>query len=357
MSEAAARRGDRQDTTAPLVLPFGGTRPDFRGPLAGSRPGAAVLGRVTLGAGAALGRGAVIRADGHFVRIGDHFHLGDHGTVHIAHDVHPTIIGDGVAAGAGAVIHACTVGEDCVIGDGAIVLDGSVVEDGIVLAPGSVVYPRSELAGGQFYAGSPARPVRRLAEGEIAEWQERIRSDTGSPAPVAAPLASGTPGGIAGSAYVASTARLGGRVSLGPNASVWFGCMLDGGAGGIAVGADTNIQDNSRIRAGRGAATVIGDGTTIGHNAALADCRIGAGALIGIGAEVAAGVIVEDGVLLAAGATTMPGQVLSAGWLWAGRPARPIAPLDPAKRAMIAEIVAVYCGYAGAYAAVDRRGV
>lgn len=333
---------------APLVLPFGGTRPDFRGPLAGSRAGAAVLGRVTLGGGAALGSGSVIRADGHFVRIGSRFRLGDHGTVHIAHDVYPTIIGDGVAAGAEAVIHACTVGDDCVIGDGAVVLDGSVLGNATVLEPGSVVYPRSELAGGHLYAGSPARPVRRLAAGEIAEWQEGMRRG-GGPAPASAPLAA-VSGDIAGSAYIAGTARLGGRVDLAENASVWFGCELDGGSGGgIFVGAGTNVQDNSRIRG----PAVIGAGTTIGHNVSLAACRIGARSLIGIGARVATGVVVEDDVLLAAGATAEEGQVLTAGWLWAGRPARPVAALDTTRREMIAEIVEVYCGYAKAYAAAE----
>jgi carbonic anhydrase/acetyltransferase-like protein (isoleucine patch superfamily) len=51
-------------------------------------------------------------------------------------------------------------------------------------------------------------------------------------------------------------------------------------------------------------------------------------------------------VLLAAGSTTVEGQRLESGWLWAGRPARPLSRLDDAKRAMMAVIIEQYCGYA-----------
>src|SRR4030095_7319103 len=107
--------------------------------------------RAPTGRNAGLGVSSVIRAADHFVRIGDDFFLGDRATVHIAHDVYPTIIGDRVTVGTNAVVHACTVGSDIALGENAVILDGSVVSDNIVIEPGSIVFPRSELAGGKLY--------------------------------------------------------------------------------------------------------------------------------------------------------------------------------------------------------------
>ncbi len=63
-------------SSAPLILPFANIQPDIAGPLLHAGPGSAVLGRVTLGRNAWLGALSVIRADGHFVTVGDDFHLG-----------------------------------------------------------------------------------------------------------------------------------------------------------------------------------------------------------------------------------------------------------------------------------------
>jgi carbonic anhydrase/acetyltransferase-like protein (isoleucine patch superfamily) len=51
--------------------------------------GSAVLGRVTVGRNAWLGALSVMRADGHFVRVGDDFHLGPRSTLHINHEISP----------------------------------------------------------------------------------------------------------------------------------------------------------------------------------------------------------------------------------------------------------------------------
>ena len=57
----------------------------------------------------------MIRADGHYVRAGDDLTLGHGATIHIAHDVYPTIVGNGVTVGSNAVIHACEVQDGCVV--------------------------------------------------------------------------------------------------------------------------------------------------------------------------------------------------------------------------------------------------
>ena len=327
-----------------LTLPYRATSPDFAGPprVLGHR--AAVLGRATIGADARFATAAVIRADGHFVRIGSAFHLGEHATVHIAHDLYPTIIGDRVTVGANAVVHACTLGSDIVVGDNSVILDGSVVGDGILFEPGSIVFPRSNIAGGHLYAGSPAKPVRPLEPGEIEQRAADIRSRPASEESSRPGAAAGH--GFDGSVFIAATAALRGRVMAAANSSVWFGCDLDANGGEIVIGLNANIQDNTIIRCRPGRSFEIGADSTIGHNVTLADCRIGRGTLIGMGSVVAPETVIEEDVFLAAGAETTEGQVLESGWLWGKRPAQKMVQLDAARREVIASTIQHYCGYA-----------
>jgi carbonic anhydrase/acetyltransferase-like protein (isoleucine patch superfamily) len=334
----------------PFVLPYASTFPQVGAPPLHIGGGAAVLGRATLGKNARLGARSVIRADGHFVKVGDDFSLGQQGTVHIAHDLYPAIIGDRVTVGRNAVVHACTLGSDIVVGDDAVILDGSVVPDHVIIEARSIVFPRSTLLGGKLYAGMPAKPVRDLRPGEVEEraaaLRERVETDL-RPTALAAME-------IAENIFVAATARLRGRIVAGKNSSIWFGCSLDAGAGDIRIGENTNIQDNTEIDCGPAGNFDIGPDSTIGHNVTLGPCTIGARSLIGIGSLVAPGTVVEDDVFLAAGAETTEGQVLESGWLWGNRPARKIAPLDEAKRTLIRLTVEHYCRYAQAFAEAQR---
>jgi carbonic anhydrase/acetyltransferase-like protein (isoleucine patch superfamily) len=333
----------------PFVLAYAGTLPRFASPATAGRR-AAVLGRATLGRNARFGASSVIRADGHFVQVGDDFSLGARSTVHIAHDVYPAIIGDRVAVGENAVIHACTVGNDVVIGDGAVILDGSVVGDGVIIEPHAIVFPRSELASGKLYAGMPARPQRDLLPGEVRRRAAEIgsRSIDEKQKPTLAE------GDLSACLFVAATARLSGRIVAAANSSIWFGCDLNANGGEIVIAQSTNIQDNTAIRCRSGHRFMIGEGSTIGHNVTLGDCTIGARSLIGIGSVVAPGTLIGDDVFLAAGAETTEGQLLESGFLWGRRPAVKMTPLDAAKRELIAKTVEHYCGYARAFAMAQR---
>jgi carbonic anhydrase/acetyltransferase-like protein (isoleucine patch superfamily) len=336
----------------PYVLPYHGALPQFATPPEHCGPDAAVLGRATIGRNAILGTSSVIRADGNIVTAGDDFSLGDRATIHIEHDLLPAIIGDRVTVGENAVVHACTVHNDVVVEDGALVLDASEVPDNVVVEAGSVVLPRSRLESGKLYAGLPAKPVRDLRPGEVAERAAPIRARTGMTPGSARALADGD---IHASVFVAATARLRGRIFAAENASIWFGCELDAGDGEIHIGANTNIQDNTLIRCRPGERFVIGADSTIGHNVTLGDCRIGDRALIGIGSVVANGTIIEDDAFLAAGAHTTEGQVLEGGWLWGKRPAVKISPLDAVKREVMTMIPPLYVGYAHTFDEEQRR--
>ncbi|MBO6716693.1 MAG: gamma carbonic anhydrase family protein [Rhizobiaceae bacterium] len=335
----------------PIVLPYGGVEPEFATPPAYAASGSAVLGRAKIGRSAWLGERSVIRADGHFVEIGDDFRLGAGGTVHISHDLLPTRIGHRVTAGTNSVIHACNVGDDCFIGDDVVILDGSEVENGCAIEAGSVVFPRSSLQTGWLYGGSPVAKIRELRDGELGELHSRQRStpdrstDTAQTTP---DLRAG------GHVFVATSARLAGQIDCEGENGIWYGCVLDAGKRSISVGLHTNIQDNTTIRS-IGADVRIGRNATIGHNVTMDDCTVGDASLIGIGATLAPGTLVESDVLVAAGAATEAGQKLDTGWLYAGSPARKLRPLEDKHRALIAGTWPVYCEYALRFARAQEK--
>ena len=334
------------------LLSYLGTHPALAGAPRHAGANCAVVGRVTLGRDAWLGAASVIRADGHYVRAGDDLTLGHGATIHIAHDIYPTLVGDHVTVGSNAVIHACEVHDGSIVDDDAVVLDGCVVEAGAVIEAGAVVYPRTRLAGGHVYAGRPAKAVRALEAGELERRRAALRERLAGDAAERAVSDAGGPD-VHPTAFIANTATLAGHVMAGPRTSVWYGCELDATGGAIVIGERSNVQDNSVLRCTPGARMVLGRDTTIGHNVTMADCTIGDRCLIGIGSVVAPGTVAENDVFLAAGASTAPGQVLRAGQLWGGQPARVIAPLDDRKRALIAQTIVTYCEYAEELARVQ----
>ncbi|HEX7155901.1 MAG TPA: gamma carbonic anhydrase family protein [Burkholderiaceae bacterium] len=337
-----------------LCLGFRGVMPELGGAPRRTGAGAALCGRVRLGAGAILHAYSVIRGDGHDVDVGTDFHLGERSTVHIAHEQYPAIVGHEVTVGRNAVVHACRIGDRCVLEDNTAVLDGAVVGAGSVLTAGSIVYPRAELPAGHLCRGSPAVAFRRLEPGELMLMRGRVRNASAG-GQADAEVAIDAPAATAGFApaealgWVAPTAQVEGRLALAPDASVWFGCALDGGPRGILVGAGSNIQDNTVIYA-MSSPVKIGAGVTVGHNVSLQDCEIGDFSLIGMASFVAPGTVIEADVLLAAGSSTQPRQVLEGGWLWGGRPARRIAPMTDERRQLIRSVARIYCEYAVEFA-------
>ena len=123
------------------------------------------------------------------------------------------------------------------------------------------------------------------------------------------------------SAFVAPTAVLIGDVVVGAEASIWFGTVIRGDNGPIRIGARSNIQDNAVVHVSENSRTIIGEGVTVGHSAAMEDCTIGDGALIGTNAVILNGATVGRRTLIAAGSVVASGANIPAEVLAAGAPA------------------------------------
>jgi gamma-carbonic anhydrase len=133
---------------------------------------------------------------------------------------------------------------------------------------------------------------------------------------------------VAASAFLAETAVVIGDVTIGEQASIWYGCVLRGDGNFIRVGARTNIQDGTIVHVNHeregaaGTRTIIGADVTIGHMALIHACTLEDGCFIGMQACVMDGAVVESGAMVAAGALVTPGKRVKRGELWGGSPAR-----------------------------------
>lgn len=124
------------------------------------------------------------------------------------------------------------------------------------------------------------------------------------------------------SAYIAPNATIIGDVEIGPDASVFYGCVLRGDVGQIRVGARTNIQDNSVIHAESSCPAVLEDDVTVGHMALIHATHVERGTLVGMKAALLSRSRIGAGSLIAASTVVLEDQQIPAKSLAAGVPAK-----------------------------------
>jgi len=158
------------------------------------------------------------------------------------------------------------------------------------------------------------------------------------------------------SAFIAPGCRIIGDVEIGPEASVWYNCVIRGDVNRIVIGARTNIQDGTVIhcdspdpRHPQGFPTLIGDDVLVGHMVMLHGCTIHDRGFVGLSATVMNGCVIESDGMLAAGALLTPGKRIAARQLWGGRPAAHMRDLTEAAIADMQLGVAHYVANARAH--------
>jgi len=139
---------------------------------------------------------------------------------------------------------------------------------------------------------------------------------------------------LVGPAYRAFNAVITGDVSLGPDAGVWFGCVLRGDDAPLTVGPRTNVQDLTMIHADTGIPNTIGEECTIGHRCVLHGARVGDRCLIGMGAILLGRSEIGDESLVAAGAVVREGFHVPPRSLVAGVPAKIVRSVTEAEAAL-----------------------
>jgi carbonic anhydrase/acetyltransferase-like protein (isoleucine patch superfamily) len=147
---------------------------------------------------------------------------------------------------------------------------------------------------------------------------------------------------IPASAFVAPEATLIGKVSLGENASVWFGAVLRGDNEPIRIGNASNVQEGAVLHTDPGFPLELGARVTVGHQAMLHGCSVGEGSLIGIQAVVLNGAVIGRHCLVGAGAIVTEGKQFPDRTLILGAPAKVVRELTDADVARLESIATGY---------------
>ena len=132
----------------------------------------------------------------------------------------------------------------------------------------------------------------------------------------------------AGRFWIAPDAHVIGRVRLGVDVGIWFGCVLRGDNEWITIGARTNVQEATVMHTDMGCPLDIGENCTIGHRAMLHGCTIGSNTLIGMGATILNNARIGKNCLVGANALVTEGKEFPDGSLIVGSPARVMRALD-----------------------------
>ena len=160
------------------------------------------------------------------------------------------------------------------------------------------------------------------------------------------------------SAFIAPGCRIVGDVEIGPDASIWYNCVIRAEVNRVVIGARSNIQDGSVIHCDgprdAGAPTLIGDDVLVGHMALLHGCVLEDRAFVGMGAVVLNHARICGDAMLGAGAMLTERKVVASRQLWVGRPAKFVRELDDAAIAGMRAGVAHYVANGHAHrAALD----
>ena len=136
-------------------------------------------------------------------------------------------------------------------------------------------------------------------------------------------------------AWIAEGASVIGRVKMGKDSAVWFGCVVRGDVHFITIGDRTNVQDLSMIHVTHhkrddmrdGNPTTIGNDVTIGHRVMLHGCTIEDACLIGMSATILDGAVIGKESIVGAGSLVTKNKVFPPRSLIMGSPAKVVREL------------------------------
>ncbi|MFB4302344.1 gamma carbonic anhydrase family protein [Actinomadura sp. NTSP31] len=137
------------------VYALGDQEPDIH-PTAYVHPAATVIGSVTLGEGATVWPGAVLRGDYGSITVGARTSVQDGTVVHTTEEW-PTVIGADCVVGHNAHLEGCVVEDRCLIGSGSVVLNRVRVETRAVVGAGAVVTEGAVVPSEHTALGVPAK--------------------------------------------------------------------------------------------------------------------------------------------------------------------------------------------------------
>ena len=129
-------------------------------------------------------------------------------------------------------------------------------------------------------------------------------------------------------AFVAASADVIGRVTLGEESSIWYNATLRGDINEIVVGPRSNVQDQAVLHLADDYGCYLGELVTIGHSAVVHACTIKDEVLVGMGAIILDGAVIGERSIIGANALVTGGMEVPPGSLVLGSPAKVVRTLS-----------------------------
>lgn len=135
---------------------------------------ATLVGDIEMGDNCSVWFNAVVRADVHYIKMGDYVNVQDGAVIHCTYKTAPVEIGNYVSIAHNAVVHGCVIKDNVLIGMGAIVMDNCMIESNCIIAAGAVVLENTHCESGSVYAGCPAKKVKDIDLNRLEGTVKRI---------------------------------------------------------------------------------------------------------------------------------------------------------------------------------------
>ena len=118
---------------------------------------AELFGTIELCEGVSIWPKVVMRAEIHFIKIGQFTNIQDFVMIHIGS--HETIIGEFCSITHHSTIHGATIGDNCLIGINATIMDRAVIGNNSIVAGNTIVKEDSIFPENSVIAGVPGKVI------------------------------------------------------------------------------------------------------------------------------------------------------------------------------------------------------
>jgi carbonic anhydrase/acetyltransferase-like protein (isoleucine patch superfamily) len=150
-------------------------------------------------------------------------------------------------------------------------------------------------------------------------------------------------------AFVHEQATVIGSVTLRGQTSVWAQAVIRGDNEIITLEDRCNVQDGAVLHTDPGYPMQLATGVSVGHQAMLHGCRIGANSLVGIQSIILNGAVIGSNCLIGAGTLITEGKQFPDNVLIFGRPGKVVRDLKPEELVALATTAAGYVLRAAQY--------
>jgi len=127
---------------------------------------ATVIGKVTLGDDVSIWFGAVLRADGDAIKIGNRTNIQDNAVIHVDPGF-PTHIGNNCIIGHLAMVHGATIGNHVLVGMHSTILNGAEIGDFCIIGANALVTAGTKIPPNSLVMGVPAKFIKTLNADQI----------------------------------------------------------------------------------------------------------------------------------------------------------------------------------------------